>query len=79
MNLCCDKNRGNSRFGLGLYISAQIIKRQQGRIWLECKEGTGCTFILLCRFQQYQLKKINTEKILFAKSLPAVLTASLEG
>jgi signal transduction histidine kinase len=44
MNLGCDKNRGNSEFGLGLYISAEIIKRQQRRIWLECKEVTACPF-----------------------------------
>jgi two-component system, OmpR family, sensor histidine kinase VicK len=37
-------SRGNSGFGLGLYISSEIIKRQQGRIWLECEEGQGCTF-----------------------------------
>lgn len=37
-------SRRNSGFGLGLYISSEIIKRQQGRIWLECEEGQGCTF-----------------------------------
>jgi len=30
--------------GLGLYISAEIIKRQQGRIWVESEEGIGATF-----------------------------------
>ena len=30
--------------GLGLYISAEIIKRQQGRIWVESEEGQGATF-----------------------------------
>ncbi len=30
--------------GLGLYISAEIIKRQQGRIWVESEEEQGATF-----------------------------------
>ncbi len=30
--------------GLGLYISNEIIKRQNGKIWLESAEGKGSTF-----------------------------------
>ncbi|MCX2575540.1 PAS domain-containing sensor histidine kinase [Pedobacter sandarakinus] len=30
--------------GLGLYISAEIIKNEGGRIWLESEEGVGSTF-----------------------------------
>lgn len=30
--------------GLGLYLSAQIIKRQGGQIWLESQVGAGSTF-----------------------------------
>ena len=30
--------------GLGLYISAEFIKRQRGRIWVESEEGQGATF-----------------------------------
>lgn len=30
--------------GLGLYISAEIIRRQEGQIWVESKEGEGSTF-----------------------------------
>lgn len=30
--------------GLGLYISAEIIRRQRGTIWVESEEGQGSTF-----------------------------------
>lgn len=33
-----------SGLGLGLYISAEIIKRQNGKIWMESKPGDGSAF-----------------------------------
>ncbi len=30
--------------GLGLYVSAEIIKRHQGQIWVESEKGKGSTF-----------------------------------
>ena len=30
--------------GLGLYISAEIVRRHHGRIWVESEEGQGSTF-----------------------------------
>jgi len=30
--------------GLGLYITAEIIKREHGRIWVTSQEGKGSTF-----------------------------------
>jgi signal transduction histidine kinase len=39
-----EKDSGISGFGLGLYICAQIIKRHNGRIWVESREGSGSTF-----------------------------------
>jgi two-component system sensor histidine kinase VicK len=33
-----------SGFGIGLYLSAEIIQRHDGRIWAESKSGVGSTF-----------------------------------
>lgn len=37
---------GNTRngLGLGLYISRELVQRQDGRIWVESEEGQGCRF-----------------------------------
>ena len=32
--------------GLGLYISSQITKQHEGRLWVESTEGQGSTFYL---------------------------------
>lgn len=33
-----------SGFGIGLYLSSEIIKRHNGQIWVESEEGKGSTF-----------------------------------
>ena len=33
-----------SGFGLGLYLSAEIIQRHNGKVWVESEIGTGSTF-----------------------------------
>jgi len=39
------ENGGNiSGFGIGLYLSAEIINRHQGKIWVESQLGIGSTF-----------------------------------
>jgi signal transduction histidine kinase len=38
--------------GLGLYISAEIIKREGGRIWVESAEGEGSVFSIALPMQK---------------------------
>jgi signal transduction histidine kinase len=34
-----------SGFGIGLYLSAEIIERHRGKIWVESEIGKGSEFI----------------------------------
>ncbi|MBA3723393.1 MAG: PAS domain S-box protein [Candidatus Levybacteria bacterium] len=45
--------------GLGLYISAEIIKRQGGEIWVESKKGKGSTFFFTLPLKRKQTKQEN--------------------
>ena len=38
------KNDTASGFGIGLYLSSEVIKLHKGRVWFESKEGEGSTF-----------------------------------
>ncbi|MDB5149286.1 MAG: Histidine kinase [Mucilaginibacter sp.] len=39
-----NNNNHISGFGIGLYLSAEIIERHQGKIWAESEPGKGSTF-----------------------------------
>ena len=42
-----DKEEGRvSGFGLGLYISSEIIKKHKGKIWVKSRKGKGSTFFV---------------------------------
>jgi two-component system sensor histidine kinase VicK len=37
--------RNANGFGIGLFLSAEIIRHHQGRIWVERNQDAGCTFL----------------------------------
>lgn len=39
-----EHTRNISGFGVGLYLSAEIVRRHNGRIWVESEKGKGSTF-----------------------------------
>jgi PAS domain S-box-containing protein len=39
-----DADRGHPGLGLGLYIAAEIVRRHDGRIWVEAAPGEGARF-----------------------------------
>jgi len=43
--------------GLGLYISAQIIRRHKGKIWVESEPGNGSTFCFTLPFRKRTVVK----------------------
>jgi two-component system CheB/CheR fusion protein len=39
-----DQYKHISGFGIGLYLSSEIIQRHKGRLWVKSSEGEGSTF-----------------------------------
>lgn len=50
------KSKSNIGFGLGLYISKEIIKRHKGKLWVESNVGKGSIF-------SFSLPTVEDEKI----------------
>jgi signal transduction histidine kinase len=46
-----ESTRGLSGFGIGLYLSAEIIRLHQGKIAVESEEGKGAEFYFLLPLQ----------------------------
>ena len=39
-----EESKHISGFGIGLYLSSEIVQRHKGKIWVESREGEGSTF-----------------------------------
>jgi two-component system phosphate regulon sensor histidine kinase PhoR len=53
-------NEGSQNFtglGIGLYITAAIVKQHKGRIWVESKKGKGSTFFVTLPLQRAKERK----------------------
>lgn len=44
-------------FGLGLYISSQIVNKHRGKIWVESEENKGSTFYFILPVRQMRFQK----------------------
>jgi two-component system sensor histidine kinase VicK len=45
-----ENNNSISGFGIGLYLSAEIIARHNGKIWVESQPNQGATFYFALPF-----------------------------
>ena len=54
-----------SGLGMGLYICAEIIKRHQGRIWVESSKDHGSTFSFTLPLQMYHARASGNSSVTF--------------
>jgi len=64
-----------SGLGLGLYIAAEIIRRQEGKIWVESEKGHGATFCFMLTINRTQPVSPQEAQLANENSQPNLSTA----
>jgi signal transduction histidine kinase len=63
-----EMTRGIGGTGLGLYICRELVRRVDGRIWVEPNGGPGSTFVVEIPLAEQQPKRRRTRRVSAAAS-----------